>query len=229
MLVVRTRAIIGTKIDTGEHHLGKPRFLDVAHLFEHSVDGHGALRAARLPHDAVRAAVVATVLDLYAHARLPERKLRWLTIAPCALLKPEELEGARDDLDLRGNDRDPIGEVSKRLWMQRRGATGSHHERLAGTPQGMADRLAGLRLGLPRHRAGVDNDKLGIVWIDEREACLRKIALHAIGFNSIDPAPQVDDGYERIGHSAPYASGAYWSRISSMASRMRSPIERRAV
>lgn len=172
MLVVRTRAIIGTEVDTGEHHLGKPRFLDVAHLFEYGIDGHGALGAARLPHDAVGAAVVATVLDLHAHARLPERRLARLAIAPRALLKPEELEGARDDLDLGGNDRHSIGEVSKRLWMQRRGATGGHHERLAGTTQGVADRLAGLRLGLPRHRAGVDNDKLSLVLIDEREARL---------------------------------------------------------
>ena len=73
MLVGRALAVIGTQIHAGQHDLGHAGLLGLANLLEHGLDGHGALGAACLPHNAIGAAMVAAVLNLHAQARATER------------------------------------------------------------------------------------------------------------------------------------------------------------
>ena len=73
MLVGRALAIVGTQVHTGQHHLGHAGLLGLANLLEHGLDGHGTLGAARLPHNAIGAAMVAAILNLHAQARATER------------------------------------------------------------------------------------------------------------------------------------------------------------
>ena len=58
--VGRIDAVVGAEVHAGEDDLGDAGALGAANLFEHGGNRHGTLRPARLPHDAVRAAVVAS-------------------------------------------------------------------------------------------------------------------------------------------------------------------------
>ena len=73
VFVGRALAVVGTEVHARQHDLGHAGLLGLEHLLEHRLDRHGALGAARLPHDAVGAAVIAAVLDLYAQAGAPKR------------------------------------------------------------------------------------------------------------------------------------------------------------
>ena len=102
MLVGRALAIVGTQVHTGQHHLGHAGLLGLANLLEHGLDGHGALGAACLPHNAIGAAMVAAVLDLHAQPRTTER-IDHLAIAAGGNvigLNAQHLADAFGDIDL---------------------------------------------------------------------------------------------------------------------------------
>ena len=86
--------------------------------------------------------------------------------------------------------------------MERRSATRRDHERLACLPERMAHGLSGLRFSLTGHGAGVDDDELGLLGFDEQKTCRSEFALHTVRFNAVDPAPEIDNGNERIRHGA---------------------------
>ena len=72
VFVSRALAVIGAQVHASQHHLGHTGLLGLAHLLEHGLDRHGALGAACLPHNTIRAAVIAAVLDLHAQTRAPQ-------------------------------------------------------------------------------------------------------------------------------------------------------------
>ena len=172
MLVGRALAIVGTQVHTGQHHLGHAGLLGLANLLKHGLDRHGALGAARLPHNAIGAAMVAAVLDLHAQARATER-IDHLAIAAggnAIGLNAQHLADTFGDIDLGRLGDHAIRKLQQLLGMQIDHATGHEHIGLIWMGQRMADGLTGLGFGLPRHGAGIDNDQIGVRWLHHRKA-----------------------------------------------------------
>ena len=132
--------------------------------------------AAGFPDDAVRAAVVAAVLYLYARARTASRRhgrvdgrgnIGFAQSHRACFRKPDDEVGdlalVRHDANVRGERRELIGE-------KRRHAPRRHHERPLRARSGVPYGLAGLRLGLTRDGAGVDDDVICLGLAREHKA-----------------------------------------------------------
>ena len=109
----------------------------------------------------------------------------------------------------------------KLAGMQVDHAARHHHDRLAREPKRMAHGLARLGLRLARDGAGVDDDDVGLVRIHQRKAGAHEVGGDAVGSTRLTRQPRLTT----------HAKGrVIWlpseSRISSMASRMRSPMVR---
>ena len=100
----------------------------------------------------------------------------------------------------RGNTRRNIGKL---IWMEVDHAARDDHERLTWQRKGMPNRLARLRLGLPRHGAGVDNNKLRILGIDKAKAGTSQIGAYAVTLNAIDAAAKINHRDKRCSHVLP--------------------------
>lgn len=119
MRVGRIDAVVGAEVHAGEDDLGDARALGAPHLFEHRGNRNGTLRPARLPHDAVRAAVVAAVLDLDTQARAAEQvgEVVPLVEVDRARGQARRVGGGAGDVDLGGLGNDPRRQVGELAGM----------------------------------------------------------------------------------------------------------------
>ena len=205
--IARVDAVVRAQVDPREHDLGDAGALGLADLIEHRLDGHRTLGPARLPHDAVGAAVVAPVLDLDPQTGTAQQVRKVVALARGARAPRRQARRTRrgaGHVDLGGLGDHARRELRERAGVQVDHATGHHHEGLAGQPERVAHRLAGLRLGLARDGAGVDDDQVGLVLVHEREARGGKVGRDAIGFDAIHPASQVNHAGERARHAVPF-------------------------
>ena len=203
VLVGRALAIVGTQVHTGQHHLGHAGLLGLANLLEHGLDGHGALGAACLPHNAIGAAMVAAVLNLHAQARATER-IDHLAIAAggnAIGFDTQHLADALGDVNLGRLGDHAIGELQQLLGMQVDDAAGYDHVRLARIGQRMTDGLTGLGLGLARNGTGVNDDQIGILRLHNSKSQAHKIGSDTVGLNPVDAAAEVDDRDMRCEHA----------------------------
>ncbi len=113
---------------------------------------------------------------------------------------PHGASSRAGDIDLGGLRNDAGRQVGELVGMQIHHAAGDHDKGLARLRQGMSDGLARLGLGLARHRAGVDDDEVGLVLLDQGKAGLQKIGGDAIGFDAVYPAPEIHNASERSRH-----------------------------
>ena len=172
VLVGRALAIVGTQVHTGQHHLGHAGLLGLANLLEHGLDGHGALGAACLPHNAIGAAMVAAVLNLHAQARATEH-IDHLAIAAGGNvigLNAQHLADTFGDIDLGRLGDHAIRKLQQLLGMQIDHASGHDHIGLVWIGQRMTDGLTGLGLGLARNGTGVNDDQIGILGLHNSKA-----------------------------------------------------------
>ena len=196
MLVGRALAIVGTQVHTGQHHLGHAGLLGLANLLEHGLDGHGALGAACLPHNAIGAAMVAAVLNLHAQARATERidHVAIATGGHAIGFNTQHLANALGDVNLGRLGDHAIGELQQLLGMQVDDAAGYDHVRLARIGQRMTNGLTGLGLGLARNGTGVNDDQVGILGLHHSKTQAHKIGSDTVRLNPVDTAAEVDDG-----------------------------------
>ncbi|VWM24294.1 Uncharacterised protein [Collinsella intestinalis] len=111
--------------------------------------------------------------------------------------------GGAGDVDLGGLGNDPRRQVGELAGMQVDHAARYHHDRLAREPKRMAHGLARLGLRLARDCAGVDDDDVGLVLINQRKAGAHEVGGDAVGFDAVDPATQVDHAGEGTRHMLP--------------------------
>ena len=196
MLIGRALAIVGTQVHTGQHHLGHDGLLGLANLLEHGLDGHGALGAACLPHNAIGAAMVAAVLNLHAQARATEH-IDHLAIAAGGNvigLNAQHLADTFGDIDLGRLGDHAIRKLQQLLGMQIDHASGHDHIGLVWIGQRMTDGLTGLGLGLARNGTGVNDDQIGILGLHNSKAQAHKVGSDTVRLNPVDTAAEVDDG-----------------------------------
>ena len=67
----------------------------------------------------------------------------------------------------------------------------------------MTNRLARLRLGLPRHSTGVDNNKLRILGVNKAKTRTGQIRADMVAFNTVDTTTEVDYRNKRCSHVLP--------------------------
>ena len=133
VLVSRALAVIGAQVHASQHHLGHTGLLGLAHLLEHGLDGHGALGTARLPHDAIRAAVIAAVLDLHAQTRASQ-SIDHIAVAAGGHtigFDTQHLANTIGDVDFRRLGNHALRKLYKLFGMQVDDAAGHDHVGLA--------------------------------------------------------------------------------------------------
>ena len=101
---------------------------------------------------------------------------------------------------LRSHTRRDIG---KYIGMQVNHATRNDNKRLKRKGERMADSLARLRLGLSRHGARVDDNKLRVLGVDKTKTRTGQIRADTIALNTVDTATEVNHGNKRCSHVFP--------------------------
>ena len=181
-----------------ERHLRDAGIRYAGELGHDRFDGDRGFGAARLPHDAVGAPVVAAVLDLD-----PQPRAAGEAREPMGAGLPRLRRGGEAQPRARGprDTRFPrYGAHTARegldgLAVQVDGAPGGDDEGQARQGGGVPHGLAGLGLGLAGDGAGVDHDdvRLALV-VHELEALGGELPGNRVALDAVDAAAQVDDG-----------------------------------
>ena len=158
--------------------------------------------------DAVGAGVVATILDLDAHARgeLPSDAQQ---AGPSIMRQGRaRLEGVRltghGSAELRlGDARDARGHLLERLGLERGGATRDDHAGRIVCAQRLAHGFTRLLLGLAGDRAGVDDDEVGCSGFAGFGAAFEQLRRDRVGLDAVDLAAQIDDREPHLSAPSP--------------------------
>ena len=177
-------------VDAGQHHLLVPRLDQGANLRHHRADRHAAVGAAAERDDAERAAMVAALLHLHEGPRpagefgdqMRRRLARRHDVGHRA--RGARRPAFRPQLVRVAQHAVHAGQLRPRRRIDLRRAAGDHDARTWPLARRATDRLARLALRLGRHRAGVDDHRVGQSG---------GVAAHHLALVGVQPAAEGED------------------------------------